>query len=306
MENVSIVLPTYNGEKYIKKQLDSIINQTYTDWHLYIRDDGSKDKTREIVKTYADRFPQKITVIKDHKGNLNVSANVFEILRFVKGKYIMLSDQDDVWFKRKVELQFKAIRQLERRYPGKAVLLCADAVVTDKNLNVLYSSLFRCAFYDIRCSNFSNLLQRNIVQGASSIFNYRLLIEMQKAMEMGNTNIIMHDYWLALVASAQGKVQMMKKPLMYYRQHDENLVGALNYRKSFHFDMIKEWLYLVRNKRIIKEFKRVYGQSLEKENLEIIRVLLHDKNYRQHYIKEKKYIYDPLYIRVAKTIYGIN
>lgn len=310
MSIVAIVLPTYNGEKYVGQQIKSILSQTFQSWHLYIRDDGSHDNTVNIIETFQQRYSDKITVITDQKRNLRVAANVFEILKYTKEKYIMFADQDDVWFRKKVEIQLMEIKKLEKRYHNKPLLVCSDAVVTDQNLNILYKSFFKCAYYNSECCNFSNLIQRNIIQGASTIVNRRLIDELDLAMKDGNTKLILHDYWLSLVASSMGKIKIIDKPLMYYRQHNNNLVGALNYRKNISIVNVSKVLtsvfYTSADQQIVKEFKKVYQKKLSEEQIKLLNGYLVTQDFRKHYIFDRWYVYDPVYIRIAKLIIGVH
>lgn len=100
---VDILLASYNGINYIQKQIDSIINQTYQDFLLWIRDDGSTDGTQEVLRKYEENYPGKIHVVEDKKGNLGVRKNFNELLRYSGQDYCMFCDQDDVWLPEKVE-----------------------------------------------------------------------------------------------------------------------------------------------------------------------------------------------------------
>ena len=99
---VDILMATYNGGKYIAEQIDSILNQNYNDWKLYIRDDGSKDNTVNIVKEYIEKYPDKIILIEDGRRNLGPKLNFGELLKISKSEYCMFCDHDDVWMEDKV------------------------------------------------------------------------------------------------------------------------------------------------------------------------------------------------------------
>ena len=100
---IEILMATYNGEKYIGEQINSIINQTYTNWNLLIRDDGSKDKTLNIIKKY-EKMDNRIILIRDNKDNLGFVKNFEELLKISSSELIMFSDQDDVWKKDKIKI----------------------------------------------------------------------------------------------------------------------------------------------------------------------------------------------------------
>ena len=103
-ENVAILMSTYNGEKYLEEQVKSIISQDYTDWHLYIRDDGSTDNTVNLIKKIA-RDNEKITFLNENKPkNLGVTGSFMDLLANTKAQYYMFSDQDDYWLPDKIKV----------------------------------------------------------------------------------------------------------------------------------------------------------------------------------------------------------
>ncbi|MHB9334492.1 glycosyltransferase, partial [Fusobacterium polymorphum] len=99
---IEILMATYNGEKYVGEQIDSIIHQTYKNWKLLIRDDNSTDKTLEILKEY-EKKDKRIKIIEDKKGNLGFVKNFEELLNNSKEDWVMFSDQDDYWLENKIE-----------------------------------------------------------------------------------------------------------------------------------------------------------------------------------------------------------
>src|SRR2546423_15580504 len=102
MTKVDILLATYNGEQFVAEQIDSILQQTYKDIHLFIRDDGSQDSTKAIIQSKQKQYPHKITIIPNH-SRLGVVGNFSTLLEFSESFYVMFSDQDDVWLSNKVE-----------------------------------------------------------------------------------------------------------------------------------------------------------------------------------------------------------
>ena len=125
-EQVDVLLATYNGEKYVAEQIDSILNQTYKNIHLIISDDCSKDNTSEILKEYEQKY------IQQH--NLGVIKNIEFLLKKVTNNLYMLSDQDDVWLPQKIE---KSVETLKKE---NADLVFGDLEVVDKNLKTMYPS----------------------------------------------------------------------------------------------------------------------------------------------------------------------
>src|SRR5690554_3666064 len=115
MDMVTIVMATYNGEKYLEEQIDSILSSTYKDFKLYIVDDGSRDSTMEILNRYQKQYPDKIHV-KRNETNMGVTLNFLNAISRTRSEYIMLYDQDDVWKKDKIAKTLKRVRQMEVQF----------------------------------------------------------------------------------------------------------------------------------------------------------------------------------------------
>ncbi|MBS5112853.1 MAG: glycosyltransferase [Coprobacillus cateniformis] len=109
---VDILLATYNGEKYIREQIDSILNQTYQDFRILIRDDGSKDETVSIIENYTKKYQGKIVLIQDNIECGSSVSNFMELSKHATADYIMYCDQDDYWFTNKIDSSLNAIRKL--------------------------------------------------------------------------------------------------------------------------------------------------------------------------------------------------
>ncbi len=264
---IDILMATYNGEKFINIQIDSILNQTYKEWKLIIRDDGSTDKTVEIIKEYEKNYPDKVKLICDEKTSYGAKNNFFNLIKYSTSDYIMFSDQDDYWLENKVESGIKKIKKYEKKYIDTPILIHGDLKIVDKNLNVINDSMFKIQKLYGKKNKFSDYLVQNNVTGCTMIINKRLL-------DLCNTipsYAIMHDWWLALVASAFGKVIFDSNPYIYYRQHDNNVEGAkditrFNYiiGKVLNYKSIKS--SLTQTNEQAKEFKKVFFNKLEKSN----------------------------------------
>lgn len=222
---VDILLAVYNGEKYLRQQLESIINQTYKEFNIIIRDDGSTDSSLAIIKEFALLHPDKIKIVE---GELSGSAknNFFELMNFAENDYVMFCDQDDIWLENKIGLTLNKIKDMEKAYGISTPLLChTDLKVVDKNLNTIHPSFYKMQKFDISKTTLNRALVQNIVTGCTTMINKPLL---DLAIGTNNDNIIMHDWWLFLIASAFGKVEAINTPTILYRQHEKNQVGAPN------------------------------------------------------------------------------
>jgi glycosyltransferase involved in cell wall biosynthesis len=219
---IDILLASYNGEKYITEQIESILNQTYKDWFLYIKDDCSTDNTVKIINAYEKRYKDKIKVIVSDKPSGSAKDNFFSILQYSKSDYIMTCDQDDVWIPEKIEITYNKMKEAENAYKEIPILVHTDLKVADENLNVISDSLLKMQNLDSSRDKLNNLLVQNIVTGCTVMVNRKLLDYIKTIPKYA----IMHDWWMALIASSLGKIEFIEKPTVLYRQHKYNDVGA--------------------------------------------------------------------------------
>lgn len=221
---IDILMATYNGEKYIEEQIQSILNQTYTDFKLIIHDDGSNDSTVHIIRKYAEQFPDKIQFIDDGIKTGGAKNNFFHLLKFSKAEYIMFADQDDIWKANKVKNAVRCIMEEASQSDDIPLMGYSDLIVVDERLAVINDSFFNMQNLAYDRNSFNNLLVQNIVTGCTTIFNRKLA---QMCTEMP-TESIMHDWWLALITSAFGRMFYMEDKDILYRQHGNNTEGAKN------------------------------------------------------------------------------
>lgn len=218
MEKVDILLATYNGEEYIREQLDSILNQTHKEFRLLISDDGSTDETRNILNEYKAK-DDRIEIFMQEK-NLGVVKNFEFLLKKVDAKYYMFSDQDDIWKKEKIE---KSLEKIKEGFD----LVYSDLEVVDENLNVTYKSYWKLKgiYKKIKkYNNFQSLYLNNFITGCTIISKKELI---DSFMPLPNTSkFVLHDYWISLVISQNGKIAYIEEPLIKYRQHKNNKVGS--------------------------------------------------------------------------------
>ncbi len=317
MEKVDIILPVYNGAQYIGELLDSILSQTYSGLRIIIRDDGSSDSSMSILHAYMMKYPEKIRLLKDNLGNLGVVRNVFEIMKYSSAHYIMLCDQDDVWFKNKIHTLMKCIKKKEKEHPQLPILIHSEAVITDEQLNIINASFSQYSGLDRRRTQLCNLLQKNVVQGASAIFNRSLLTKANLLIHDKNDTkktIVYHDLWLAVIAAAFGKIYYYSKPLMYYRQHSKNLVGAAggNSKKLFskfadkEFDKFRYNHYLAVYDRLCDQLCRIYRDQLQEEHLSVLEHFRTRPSDMYQFFCLRLYRYYTLEDIILMLIYGIK
>ena len=229
MEKIDILMATYNGKKYLKEQIESILNQTYTEFNLLISDDASTDNTMEILKQYAIK-DTRIKIFKN-ENNQGLIRNFESLLNKVTCKYYMLADQDDIWNKDKIE---KSIKKIE---DTNSNLVFCDLEVVDSNLNLIHNSYWKQkGFYNriIKHNGFDALYLNNYITGCTIIAKSEILKNILPLPK--DAKYLIHDYWIALMSSNNGNISYINEQLIKYRQHEKNEIGSK--RKS---DQIKDF-----------------------------------------------------------------
>lgn len=266
---VDILLATYNGGPYLKELLDSILAQTFRDWKLIVRDDGSSDSTPDILKKYATAHPEKITLVKDGKKRLGPCQSFAQLLLKSGAGYAMFCDQDDVWLSDKIEKTLKAMRALEDKYGGFPLLVHTDMKVADKNLNVISNSFWKYQHIDPGMRGLNNLLVFNNVSGCTMMINSALR-ELSSPIPRA---AVLHDWWIAIVASAFGRTEYLDAPTLLYRQHGGNDAGAVKYSLSYFAsrlrDIEKSTALLKRIVAQSRAFVTKYRSRLPQDKLEV-------------------------------------
>ena len=236
--HVYILLGTFNGSRHIGRQLESIRAQTFGNWTLLVRDDGSHDDTIDIVRRVSE-VDSRVEILPDDGDHLGCASNFSRLATeaFRRGaRYAMFSDQDDVWFPKKVEDTLRRMVQAEGRTgPAKPVLVHTDLDVVDsQGLRVHRSFMgFQKIHHPFRKA-LRTLLVQNFVTGCTAMAN-RPLLEMALPIPR---QALMHDWWFALCAASAGSVEYLRQPTMSYRRHGDNAVtvrgfwGTLNPYKT--------------------------------------------------------------------------
>jgi len=225
---ILVLVAARNGELYIGEQLDSILAQTVPGIRILVSDDCSGDHTPEIAREYERRFPQQVQVWQRQSPSGGAAAHFLDLLARAARmeaplEYVLLSDQDDVWLPHKAERLLEQMRRTEEA-AGRdlPVLIHSDLTVTDEKLNVIAPSFFAYQKVSPQRRALPQLLVQNNVTGGAVMLN-RPLLELLKTPPQV---CLMHDSWLALVASCFGVISWVDEPLYYYRQHGANALGA--------------------------------------------------------------------------------
>lgn len=219
--SVAVLMATYNGAAFLRAQLDSLMMQTYPNWKLYVRDDGSSDGTVAIIREYAARYPDRIVFLEDGL-HLGAGRGFMYLMEHVDADYYSFCDQDDVWLPMKLEVGLRAITALERKHPGKPVMVSSDLVVVDKDLRVIHESFYAASEVLIGLrSKFEFAPVGNQLPGCTMIIN-RTARELALPM---HPDVDLHDTWVWLMCAKHGAVKVLPFPTLLYRQHGNNTVG---------------------------------------------------------------------------------
>jgi len=220
---VSIAMATYNGERFLAKQLDSLINQTHKEIEIIICDDNSTDNTINIIKKYI----QKYSYIKlyQNEKQLGFVKNFEKAIGLCSSSYIALCDQDDIWVKNKLEIQFNEMKILEKKYKETPLMVHSDLKMIDEDDKMLNGSYFKFRNYML-CQN------RDLayILGVCSVMGNTILMnrELKKLILPFLDNIIVHDYYIALINELYGVRSTINISLVQYRIHNQNSSNSKN------------------------------------------------------------------------------
>lgn len=271
-DTVEILMATYNGEKYVAAQIDSILSQTYKNFKLIIRDDNSTDDTLAVIKSFAEK-DSRISVIVGQK-NLGPVFNFRELMSLDNSyDYTMFCDQDDVWKKDKIERTLAKMKELESIYAESPILVYTKKQCVDEYLHdiILKEHKYENSLFSVLCQNH--------IYGCTMMLNKKL-----KDLSANYPNyVVNHDYWVALNAAAFGIICELDYKSILYRMHNGNVTGGAN-NLSMQYK--------------IKNFKKI-NLSLEKtfcQNYRFCKNCAEDNTDANKYIK---IVETPLILRAA-------
>lgn len=220
---IDILLATFNGGRFLREQLDSILAFLPEDARLLIQDDGSADETPMILAEYENIYPDSIRIISSLPHEKSAKGNFLSLLRESDADYVFFCDQDDVWEQDKVQKSLHLIKNGETQYGQDCPLLVhTDLFVVDAQLQPIAPSFWRYQNLD-ETPSLNRLLVQNSITGCTVCMNRPLiqLVKMANASDM-----LMHDWWAALIATSMGHMLALNEPLIRYRQHGGNQLGA--------------------------------------------------------------------------------
>lgn len=216
---VHILLATYNGGKFIREQLDSLFTQTFQDFTILIRDDGSSDDTLNILSEYQQKFPGRIQWIRDDQKNAGATQNFGILLQHSNADHIFFCDQDDRWLNDKMEKELEKIRALEKDDPSVPCMVFSDMKLMDESGNILADSAWKDLHLSPACFTLNRLLVQNIPHGCTLVIN-KAMRDLASPLP---AEAILHDHWIALLAASCGKWDFIAEPTMLLRNHAQNV-----------------------------------------------------------------------------------
>lgn len=221
---VNILMATYNGEKFLAQQIESIQKQTFKEWNLLIRDDGSSDKTCDIIRNFTAKDSRIRFINENEHHNLGVIKSFFMLVNYEVADFYFFSDQDDVWLPEKLSVSLEAAKHKASDVP---LLVYTDLKVVNQELNILQDSMIRAQSHHANMTLLPELTE-NTVTGGTMMINHALAEKW-----FTPNDILMHDWFLALLAASLGEIIYLDLPTQLYRQHDNNVLGARTMDKRF-------------------------------------------------------------------------
>ncbi|KAA9083569.1 glycosyltransferase family 2 protein [Streptococcus agalactiae] len=221
---VNILMATYNGERFLAQQIESIQKQTFKEWNLLIRDDGSSDKTCDIIRNFTAKDSRIRFINENEHHNLGVIKSFFTLVNYEVADFYFFSDQDDVWLPEKLSVSLEAAKHKASDVP---LLVYTDLKVVNQELNILQDSMIRAQSHHANTTLLPELTE-NTVTGGTMMINHALAEKW-----FTPNDILMHDWFLALLAASLGEIIYLDLPTQLYRQHDNNVLGARTMDKRF-------------------------------------------------------------------------
>jgi hypothetical protein len=269
---IDVLMATWNGSRFIEEQLDSLFCQTFQNFRLIVRDDGSSDSTLQIIEKYRSRRPDRVLVRKN-TSRQGACRNFSLLAEEATAPYFAFSDQDDIWRVDKLELELAAAKSIEAEHGvHTAVLVFSDMELVGHDNQLLANSVWKMKHVNPHRASLGAMLVQNLVSGCTLLGNRSLLLLGIPIPE----EAFMHDFWLGLVAAAFGALGPVDETTVRYRQHQHNTMGA---GKGLGMvDLFKRWLSdptfkqgLEKSRRQADKFTERYASQLSTEQKEILR-----------------------------------
>ena len=266
---IEILLSTFQSERYLEEQINSILTQPCTDWKLLVRDDGSSDNTINILTDYIEKYPSKIELLQIKNEHIGVIKSFENLLNYSKADYIMFCDHDDIWLPDKIEVSLRRMIEMEKANPDTPILVHTDLTIVNSQAKIIHHSFWNFSRLNPELlSNFNYLGVCNGITGCTTLINIKAKV---LCLPFSN-HIHMHDSWIALCISKFGKIVYINKPTILYRQHELNQIGAREVKSAFEYLRVK----FINLKKVLKE---------NKKQLLLLKELNYGTNFKYYYFK---------------------
>jgi glycosyltransferase involved in cell wall biosynthesis len=286
---ISVVMASFNGEKFIQEQIQSILDQSFLPNEIIICDDNSTDKTVEIINS----MNSPLIKLFVNSASLGVVDNFKKAVSFSNPEnMIAFADQDDIWLPNKIEFLYKELLEInDERFP---TLVYSDLSLIDEKGNIINPSFWNQLSHDEHEHCLKTLLFGNFITGLSIMMNKK----MRAHFLMKPDNIILHDVWLALIAFTFGKVSRISRPLALYRQHTNNVNYNSTSRKLSKWEMrlLKFKMIFIKNDFlnsefiIIKSYYNFYIKEISNDDKALINKFMRLEN--------KPFLLKHIYLRI--------
>lgn len=213
-QKIDILMATYNGESFIRQQIASIQNQTMADWELYIHDDGSTDKTLDIIRDFALQ-DKRIVLIEDGVSFHEPASNFMSLLKHAQSDYVIFSDQDDIWLENKLEVMYQEIQRYDAQFP---VAVYGNSYIYNSCNNEISGRSILVPPAGLGTVLFMN----GGIQGCAVMMNRPLY----KICQEYSGFLAMHDHVVTLAAFTFGRMIYIDQKLMLYRRHDQTVTDV--------------------------------------------------------------------------------
>lgn len=280
MDRIHIIMAIYNGEAYLREQIQSIADSTYKEWILWIFDDGEGEYARDIIDGQPEIVREHVRYTKN-PVNKGVTRNFLEGVKTVSAQcggniflessseyenYYMFCDQDDVWMPDKIEKTLNLMKKLEKRYSQKLPFaVFTDAIIADEKLKTVNPSFHRSNHLDSGKLDMPHMLMENKLIGCTVMFNASL----EKKLTPVPNFARYHDWWIGLIGAAFGRIEYLPEATLYYRQHGSNVVGNQDFKgyvRNRIFSLKEQRNAIISNAKQAGEFYKIYKETLTREH----------------------------------------
>lgn len=266
---IDILMATYNGERFVGEQIESVQAQTYQNWRLLVSDDCSSDGTLDVVRRYA-ADDRRIQIVSEDVHYGGAKENFIALMGKSDAPYCMFCDQDDVWSPEKIEKTFDVMLNMEgESEQEKPFLVFTDMRVVNEELGVIAESFETFSALDPSRTSFPQVVAQSFAAGCTMMINS---VSRDLSLQVRDqSNVIMHDWWLSLVVAAFGRIGYLNERTSLYRQHGMNEVGAVAYsplKRMIHTTAMRK--SVADTVKQACEFMGCYGGSLSDAQLSIL------------------------------------